>query len=110
MKLLLDENLSYRIVASLQGSYPGTTHVRLTGLERADDKAIWQFAKENDYVIVTKDEDFHGLSGLIGHPPRVVSLCLGNSSNQAVVNTLLNNADTIIAAFLDLDIGFLEIS
>ncbi|MEB0174395.1 DUF5615 family PIN-like protein, partial [Undibacterium sp. CCC1.1] len=63
MKLVLDENLSYRFVASVHGRYPGTTHVRLTCLESDDDKSIWQFSKENDNVIVTKDEDFQGLSG-----------------------------------------------
>ncbi|HXH50850.1 MAG TPA: DUF5615 family PIN-like protein [Terriglobia bacterium] len=35
MKLLFDQNLSYRIVEDLKGLYPNSTHVRLIGLQRA---------------------------------------------------------------------------
>lgn len=55
MKLLLDQNLSYRLVEPLQDTYPDTTQVRLAGLERADDRAVWEYAREHDFVIVTKD-------------------------------------------------------
>ena len=44
MKLLLDENLSHRLIAALQARYPGSIHVRDAGLESADDSSIWQFA------------------------------------------------------------------
>jgi len=40
LKLLLDENLSERLLAELQRSFPGSTHVRLVGLERADDGSV----------------------------------------------------------------------
>lgn len=55
MKLLLDENLSRRLVPFLQAAYPGSTQVALEGLERASDLGIWQYAKAHDFVIVTKD-------------------------------------------------------
>jgi predicted nuclease of predicted toxin-antitoxin system len=109
MKLLLDENLSYRIISPLQDTYPGTTQVRLAGLEQADDRVIWSFAKENDYVIVTKDDDFQGLLGLTGYPPKVIRLLTGNCSNEVVINTLLHNADAITVALEDPNIGFVEI-
>jgi hypothetical protein len=54
MKLLLDENLSRRLVPSPQDRYPGSTQVALVGLERADDRTIWKYAKDNDFVIVTR--------------------------------------------------------
>lgn len=65
MKLLLDENLSRRLVPFLQSAFPGSTQVALAGLERADDRAIWQYAREHDFVIVTKDADFYDLSLLL---------------------------------------------
>ncbi len=46
MKLLLDQNLSYKLVADLQAWYPGTSQVRLLGMERADDKIIWDHARQ----------------------------------------------------------------
>lgn len=109
MKLLLDENLSYRIVSSLQDCYPGSTQVTLVGLERAHDRAIWAYAKANDYVIVTKDEDFQGLLGTVGHPPQIIRLLIGNSVNQTVINALLHNASVIIATLEDPKIGLVEI-
>jgi len=45
VKLLLDENISRRIVPTLQDAYPGTTQAVLVGLEKADDRALWAFAK-----------------------------------------------------------------
>lgn len=59
MKLLLDENLSRRIVPFLQDRYPGSSQVVLVGLDRAEDRSVWSFARENDFVIVTKDSYFH---------------------------------------------------
>ena len=62
MKLLLDENLSRRLVPFLQHDYPGSNQVLLLGMESATDKEVWQKAKDDDYVIVTRDADFQELS------------------------------------------------
>jgi predicted nuclease of predicted toxin-antitoxin system len=61
MKLLLDENLSRRLVPFLQHDYPGTSQVVLLGLESASDRVVWQRAKDHGYVIVTRDADFQEL-------------------------------------------------
>jgi predicted nuclease of predicted toxin-antitoxin system len=61
MKLLLDENLSRRLVPFLQHDYPGTSQVVLLGLESASDRVVWQRAKDDGYVIVTRDADFQEL-------------------------------------------------
>ena len=70
MKLLLDENLSRRIVPFLQNAYPGSTQVVLTGMERASDAAVWEYAKTNSFVIVTKDSDYYDMSLLHGAAAR----------------------------------------
>ncbi len=64
MKLLLDENLSRRLVSFLQHAYPGTSQVVLLGLESASDREVWQKAKDDGYVIVTRDADFQELAGV----------------------------------------------
>ena len=74
MNLLLDENLSPRLIQRLIALFPGLTHVRDVGLKRAPDETIWEWAKENSYTIVTTDSDFVGLSGGRGWPPKVVHL------------------------------------
>jgi predicted nuclease of predicted toxin-antitoxin system len=62
MKLLLDENLSRRLVPFLQHDYPDSSQVVLLGMESATDKEVWQKAKDDGYVIVTRDADFQELS------------------------------------------------
>lgn len=88
MKLLFDQNLSGRLVASLQDLYPGSSHVSLVGLSRAPDEDVWAFALANGFIIVSKDDDFRQLSMLRGAPPKVVWLQLGNCRTSAVEQAL----------------------
>ena len=98
MKLLLDENLSHRLVPPLQLAYPGSSQVTLVGMGSADDLVLWRFARENGYVLVTQDNDFLDLAAKHGAPPIVVRLVLGNSSNAQVLSALLNGQPAILAA------------
>lgn len=109
MKLLFDENLSRRIVPALEFTYPGTTHVVFAGLEQADDRTVWTFAKDNSFVIVTKDDDFTELLSLLGHPPKVIRLAFGNCTNQAVINALTHAHASITETFSTSTIGLIEI-
>ena len=88
MKLLIDENLSYRLVKQLQDSFPGTEQVRRLGLTASRDAVIWDFARQGDFVILTQDEDFLDLSLTRGAPPKVVLLRAGNLPSQQVVALL----------------------
>jgi predicted nuclease of predicted toxin-antitoxin system len=74
VSLLLDENLSPRLVARLLSLFPGLTHVRDVGLKQASDEQIWTWAKENGFTVVTADADFVALSKRLGWPPKVVHL------------------------------------
>jgi predicted nuclease of predicted toxin-antitoxin system len=107
VKLLLDQNLSFRLVTSLTSQFPDSAHVRDFDLQRADDATIWSFAKDNDFVIVSKDEDFHQRSFLYGQPPKVVWVRLGNCTTDQVllalrqhVRFLKDFATNDLAAFL----------
>ena len=69
MKLLFDANIFYRIVKKLQKDFSNSLHVSRTGLNPPiSDRMIWQFARQNDFLIVTYDEDFYELSNLYGSP------------------------------------------
>jgi predicted nuclease of predicted toxin-antitoxin system len=109
VKLILDENLSRRIVPALQEAFPGTTQVALAGLERASDREVWEFAKAGGFAIVTKDDDFLGLLSLLGYPPKVVLLTLGNCTNQQVIDGLVNSRAEIEAALGGSDVGLVEV-
>jgi predicted nuclease of predicted toxin-antitoxin system len=91
MKLLLDENLSRRLVPLLQQEFPGTTQVTLLGLESASDQVIWLRAKQDGYVVVTRDADFQELSLVWGAPPQVIRLRTPNLNRMAVLKMLLDH-------------------
>ncbi|MGB3535165.1 MAG: DUF5615 family PIN-like protein [Microcoleaceae cyanobacterium] len=59
MKLLLDENLSDKIIPQIIDLYPHSEHVKTLSLTQTDDILIWEYAKNNDFVIVSKDSDFY---------------------------------------------------
>lgn len=109
MKLLLDENLSRRVVPFLQDAYPGSSQVALEGLARADDLTVWTYAKDKGFVIVTKDSDFHELSLVRGTPPKVIWLRVGNTRKANVIRLLTENAATLTAMLADDGLGCIEI-
>ncbi|SEJ65533.1 Predicted nuclease, contains PIN domain, potential toxin-antitoxin system component [Dyadobacter sp. SG02] len=111
MKLLFDENISYRIVKKLKSSFPDSIHVSHTPLQYASrDRYIWEYAKNKGYIIVTFDEDFKDLADLLSFPPKVILLKTGNCSTNAVARLLLNTL-TEITTFNNSGVyGLMEIS
>jgi predicted nuclease of predicted toxin-antitoxin system len=109
MKLLLDENLSRRIVPFLQQNYPDSSQVVLLGLQAATDVEIWEFAKVQGYVIVSRDADFIDLSLLKGAPPKLIRLRTPNLSRAATLSMLLSNQQLIEQVLIDEGKDFVEI-
>lgn len=107
MKLLFDQNLSHRLVHLLQDEYPNSQHVRLLGLGEAQDDEIWERARRDGYFIVSKDSDFYQRSLLRGHPPKVVSITLGNCSVESILELLKANRPIIERFARDEDAAFL---
>ena len=96
MKLLLDENLSDRIIHRIVDLYPDSKHVKFLALTNTDDALIWEYAKANDFVVVSKDSDFHQRSLLYGHPPKFIYLRIGNSPTSKIVRILRDHFGTTI--------------
>lgn len=109
MKLLLDENLSRRLVPFLLQDFPDTTQVALLGMERASDQTLWEYARDNGYVIVTKDSDYYDLSLLHGAPPKVIWLKLGNVNKAIITKKLLDNRAMIERLLEQDDVGCVEL-
>ena len=89
--LLFDENLSPRLVDRLMDIYPGSIHVSSVGLGNEFDRVVWDYARQNDYMIVTKDADFSEISTLLGFPPKVVWIRRGNCATRDIENLLREN-------------------
>lgn len=109
MKLLLDENLSRRIIPFIDQAYPGSTQVTMIGLERASDAQLWAYAKQNDFVIVTKDSDYYDMSLLQGAPPHVIWLKTGNVTKAKVTQLLLDHRELIESLLLQGSMACVEI-
>jgi predicted nuclease of predicted toxin-antitoxin system len=110
MKLLLDQNLSYKLVGQLSTEFPSSSHVRDAGLARATDPLVWQHAKANRFTIVSKDTDFQQRAMLYGHPPKVIWIRLGNCSTSSVAALLRSRSAEIAAFEADLNASFLVLS
>ncbi|MCU0424354.1 MAG: DUF5615 family PIN-like protein [Candidatus Kapabacteria bacterium] len=96
MKLLLDANLPPQLAQRLRDLYPKSQHVRSVSLRNADDTAIWNYAKREGFTIVSKDSDFYHRSILLGFPPKVIWLKLGNCSTHLIEQTLRANVTLVL--------------
>jgi len=98
VKLLLDENLSDRVVPQILDLYPDSAHVKSHSLIHTDDFLIWSFAQQHGYQIVSKDADFHQRSLVFGHPPKLVFLRVGNCTTSRITQLLRSNI-VLLSAF-----------
>ena len=99
MKLLFDQNISFRIVSKISDFFPEAKQGRKLKLVNYSDKEIWNYAKEYNYTIVTFDADFFDLSNLKGHPPKIIWLRFGNTKTDYLVE-ILNSKKSIIKDFI----------
>jgi predicted nuclease of predicted toxin-antitoxin system len=109
VNLILDQNISFRVVTLLATTFKNLKQVRQLGLVDTSDAEIWSFAKKNNYAIITFDSDFIDLANLKGTPPKVIWLRFGNSSNLKIANKLISKADDINQFMENPQFAFLEI-
>lgn len=110
MRLLFDQNLSPKLVNRLADLFPGASHVQLEGLDCAADDQVWEYARLNGFVIVTKDSDYNSLSVVRGSPPKIIWLLLGNSTTVQVEAAFRSRFDDIQAFENDPSVGTLALS
>ena len=109
MSLLLDENLSPRLVQRLASLFPGLIHVRDVGLKTATDGEIWDWARANDCTIVTTDADFVALSQRLGWPPKLIRMERCDFPFSVIEELLRRNAIRISEFERDSRTGFMSI-
>lgn len=109
MKLLLDQNVSYRLVKKIGFQFPGTQQTKEAGLNNKSDKQVWEFAKNGGFTIVTFDSDFYDLSLTQGHPPKIIWIKSGNLTTSNLEKLLLDKAVQIQIFVDDEELSCLEI-
>lgn len=96
MKLLLDENLSWRMIKKLTLHFSEVVHAsELKISQPADDISIWNYAKKNGFTIISKDDDFEKIVLLRKAPPKLIYLKTYNLNTKKLVSLILKNKDRI---------------
>lgn len=96
--ILIDNNLSYRLKYAFKDFFKAK-HLSDLKLERESDKVIWQYCKDNNLTIVTKDFDFIDIQNLDSFPPKIVLITLGNTTTHNI-SVYLKSKQTEIKEFL----------
>ena len=100
MRLLFDQNISYRILKKLPKSFNDCIQLNQVGLQNCSDSEIWNYAHDNNFVIVTFDSDFYDMSLLSTSPPKIIWLKTGNLTTQELTELLVAN-EISIKDFID---------
>jgi len=95
MRLLFDQNISFRIVNKLNDTFPDCKHVSQVGLMDCEDSDIWLFARNQNYIIVTFDSDFYDISLINGLPPKIIWIRTGNLTTNEIAELLKKNKEII---------------
>ncbi len=110
MNLLLDSNISWRVITKLAPYFGECFHADQIGLKvPARDIDIWNYAQRNSCIIVTNDDDFLNLANAKGFPPKIVLLRTGNQSNNYLVEILIKHQKSIADLYASNEYGVLEI-
>jgi len=109
MKLLFDQNISHKVLKHLPEQFSNSTSVKDEGLIHYSDKQIWEFAKINDYIIVTQDSDFNDINLLYGIPPKIIWIRTRNTKTTEIAEILTIKISKIEDFVSDKTYGCLEI-
>lgn len=110
MKFLIDQNISFRVLPIIQKNFPGSEHISNLGLKNSTDINIWNYAKQNGFVILTHDLDFDDILVNQGFPPKIIRLSTGNLSNSATADLINSHKDEIDKFFLNQESGLMILS
>jgi predicted nuclease of predicted toxin-antitoxin system len=109
MKLLFDQNLSFKLCPAIADLFPESNHAGLLGLSEAGDREVWDYAKTHNFTIVSQDADFAEMAALLGPPPKVIWLRAGNQSTLAISTSLRRHAELIVTFESDDNAACLEV-
>ncbi|NJO00592.1 MAG: DUF5615 family PIN-like protein [Bacteroidia bacterium] len=101
MKLLLDQNISYRIIKLLHEFYPEMSQIGRLGMAQTDDAMVWQYARTHNYILVTFDAYFHERNLISGYPIKIIWLQCQDTSTNNVVRILKDNYAAIKSFYED---------
>mgnify|MGYP000445181731 FL=1 len=96
MKILFDQNISFRLIKRIEPLFPEAKHLSSLGLINEDDVEIWKYSKKHDFTIVTFDSDFYDYSIVWGAPPKIIWIRAGNLTTKSVEEILRKQQNNIV--------------
>ncbi|HOO85035.1 MAG TPA: DUF5615 family PIN-like protein [Prolixibacteraceae bacterium] len=109
MKFLFDQNLSPKLASHFRKHCDLSKHLMDISLDFARDMLVWEYAKSNDFTIVTKDSDFNNMVSLFGFPPKVVLIRRRNCSTKLIQSLLEKHLEEIRLFISDNENGIFTI-
>jgi predicted nuclease of predicted toxin-antitoxin system len=109
MKLLLDQNISYKLIKPLENYFAEVIQIGRLGLGQTDDGMIWQFALVNNYMIVTFDAYFQERNLISGNPVKVLWLQFKDTSTENIIHKIIENIENIKMFFENQEVSCLKI-
>ncbi len=89
MRIWVDAQMSPAIATWISSNYAvSAVAIRDLGLRDAEDKEIFEAARNERAVVMTKDSDFVLLLDKLGAPPQVIWVTCGNTSNARLKELL----------------------
>ncbi len=95
MKILLDQNISYKIIKKLNHLYEEITQIGRLGMAQTDDAMVWQYARTHGYMLVTYDIYFQERNAVSGHPIKIIWLRTDNTSTPHIIQLLTDHHEAI---------------
>lgn len=109
MKILFDQSISHRLIKRISDIFPESKQVREIGIVNSTDREIWEYAKNEKYIIATFDADFYDFSLVWGHPPKIIWSRTWNQTTSEVEFLLRKHFQNIEDFSQDDDLACLEI-
>ncbi|UII74693.1 DUF5615 family PIN-like protein [Flagellimonas sp. HMM57] len=99
MRLLFDQNISFRLLKKILPIFSESFSVKDLNLINSSDIEIWKYAKANKFTIITFDADFFDLNTLYGGPPKIIWLKTGNMTTNSIAQLFIDQ-ETLIKDFI----------
>jgi len=97
MRIWVDAQMSPAIATWISSNYAvSAVAIRDLGLRDAEDKEIFEAARQEKAVVMTKDSDFLELQKRLGVPPKIIWVTCGNTSNARLKEILAESLQPAI--------------
>ncbi len=101
MRFVVDNQLPPRLSKFLEEAGHDSVHVATVGMDAADGRALWAWARREDRVVVSKDEDPLFLANRPGDTGRLIWVRLGNCRRESLVGAFSRSLPAVVAALLE---------